>query len=138
MQFKVPQFIEIESKIIGSLTFKQAIYVGGAAGISYVLFDILPTLFAIPLILIVALFGWALAFLPKRKYGKPFISIVESAIKYATGGKLYTWKRKDIKSKNKPRKSIHGIEKKKSLLFIPKVSGGGLSAASKRLEAGER
>ena len=32
MRFQVPQFIEIESKIFGPLTFKQFIYLAGGGG----------------------------------------------------------------------------------------------------------
>lgn len=131
MQFNVPQFIEIESKIIGPLTFKQVIYVGGSLGISYLTLKILPTFLAIPIIIIVLLFGWALTFLPKRKYGKPFISIVESAFKYIVKERLYTWKREERAPKpteNEPARS--------SVVQIPKISGNKLAGLSKNLEVG--
>lgn len=131
MQFKVPQFIEMESKIFGPLTFKQAIYIGGALGISYVLLKILPNIIAVPLIGAVALFGWALAFYPKQKFGKPFIEITEAAFKYITKGRLYTWKRND----REPQKDTDE-ETLEPLLSIPKISGGKLSSTSKDLEMG--
>ena len=133
MQFKVPQFIEMESKILGPLTFKQAIYIGGAAGISYVLFKLLPTILALPLIIVVALFGWALTFYPKQKFGKPFIEITEAAFRYITKGRLYTWRRKEREPN--PLNNKDGDEKE-SLLSIPKVSRGKLSSISKSLEVG--
>jgi len=132
MQFKVPQFIEMESKIIGDLTFKQAIYIGGTAGIAYVLFKTLPAFLALPIIGIVALFGWALAFYPKQKFGKPFIEITESAFKYIAKDRLYTWKRSVPKSKQR----VEEGEVREPLLSIPKVSSGKLSNISKDLEVG--
>ncbi len=33
MQFHVPQYIDIEDKLFGSLTLKQGIYVAGVGGI---------------------------------------------------------------------------------------------------------
>ncbi|MFM2424198.1 MAG: hypothetical protein RLZZ70_589, partial [Candidatus Parcubacteria bacterium] len=38
MQFEVPQFIEIEDKIFGPLTWKQFLYVGGGLSMTAVLF----------------------------------------------------------------------------------------------------
>src|SRR3989344_2665997 len=35
MEYQVPQFIEVEDKIIGPLTLKQFIYLAGEAGFSY-------------------------------------------------------------------------------------------------------
>ena len=42
MQFQVPQFIEIEDKIFGPLTFKQFIYLAGGGGLCFLLYTILP------------------------------------------------------------------------------------------------
>ena len=42
MQFQVPQFIEIEDKIFGPLTFKQFIYLAGGVGASIVLWLYIP------------------------------------------------------------------------------------------------
>ena len=132
MQFKVPQFIEVENKILGPLTFKQALYVGGSLGISYVLLKILPTFIAIIFIVLVLIFGWALAFLPKRKYGKPFIEIVEAGFKYIVKTRLYTWKRSIPKQK---KASTENIEQA-SIFSVPKISGNKLGNISKNLEVG--
>jgi len=132
MQFKVPQFIEMESKIIGSLTFKQVVYVGGSIGISYVLLKILPTFLSVILIVIVLTFGWALAFIPKQKYGKPFIAITEAAFKYFIKERLYVWKRGERKPETKEME-ISGVT---PVLSVPKISEGKLREASKKLEVG--
>jgi hypothetical protein len=132
MQFKVPQFIEMESKILGNFTFKQAVYMGGSLGISYVLLKILPVILSIPLIIFVLSFGWALAFLPKKKYGKPFIEITEAAFRYITRTRLYTWKREEVKQK----KEVSEKKESEPLLSVPKISGNKLGDISKNLEVG--
>lgn len=134
MQFNVPQFIEMESKIIGPLTFKQVIYIGGSLGISYVLVKVLPNFIAIPIVIVVLIFGWALTFLPKQKYGKPFISIVEAAFKYITRDRLYTWKR----GVKKPKTTATEEYTQTPVISIPKISGNKLTDLSKELEVGER
>src|ERR1700733_14914824 len=89
MQFKVPQFIDIEDKVFGPLTFRQFIYLAGGAGFGYLAFHFLPTIFAIFVAPAVVAFALALAFM---KYNdKPFIHVVESFIKYYTHSRLYLW-----------------------------------------------
>ncbi|MEK7060096.1 MAG: PrgI family protein [Patescibacteria group bacterium] len=98
MQFKVPQFLEIEDKIFGPFTFKEFVYLAGGAGICYILFKLLGIwLGAIP-ILVVAGFSLALTFYHPN--GKPFLNMVEAGIKFAVQSKLYIWKRHDVKITN--------------------------------------
>lgn len=132
MQFKVPKFIDIESKIIGNLTFKQAIYVGGGGGASFIVYKFIPIFIALPIIIIIGSFSLALAFYPKKKFGKPFIDITEAAFKYAIKSKLYTWKRVE----RKPTEDT-GISNLVPTLSIPKISEGGLKNISKNIETGE-
>ncbi|MFA5095535.1 MAG: PrgI family protein [Candidatus Paceibacterota bacterium] len=104
MQFKVPQFLEIEDKIFGPFTFKEFVYLVGGAGICYILFKLLGLwLGAIP-ILIVAGLSVALTFYHPN--GKPFINMVEAGIKYTLQNKLYIWKRHTIKVKREQQKEI--------------------------------
>ena len=42
MQYQLPQFIDIEDKIVGPLTFKQFIYIAGGAGICFIAYRLLP------------------------------------------------------------------------------------------------
>jgi len=134
MQFKVPQYIEVEDKIIGPLTFKQAIYVGGGAGIAFVLWRLLPFVVAIPLIGGVAALAWALAFYPKQKLGKPFIEILQAAFKYKTRGNLYTWKKTERKQSS--TKAQEPDLTRAPLLSVPNVSSGGLKDKAANLDVG--
>lgn len=93
MQFKVPQFLDIEDKIFGPFTFKQFAYLAGGGGICYFLYQALPWYFGIPLILPIA--GLSLAFTFYKVNNKPFIFVVESAFKYAFADKLYIWKKRE-------------------------------------------
>jgi hypothetical protein len=98
MRYQVPQFIEIEDKIFGPLTIKQFIYLAGGAGLSYLIYALLNQVIPFFLIAIIALpviaLSLALAFYKVNE--KPFINVVESAIKYYIGSKLYIWK-KEVK-----------------------------------------
>lgn len=94
MQFHIPQHLEIEDKLFGPLTLKQAIYVAGGAGGAFLIYKFIPYVaISAPLIVLLGALTWALAFYPQEKLGKPFIEILEAGIKYIFGNKLYTWKK---------------------------------------------
>jgi hypothetical protein len=117
MRFQVPQFIEVEDKIFGPLTFKQFIYVAGGVGFCVVLFLFLPKFLAILIGLPVILFAAALAFY--KVNDKPFINIVESFVKYIFTNKLYIWKKESptLKSSGVPRE-----KKPIEQVYVPKLS----------------
>ncbi|MDB5244432.1 MAG: seg [Parcubacteria group bacterium] len=98
MEYQVPQFIEVEDKIIGPLTFKQFIYVAGGAGLCVIAFVYLNIFVALLLTLLVAGFTAALAFY--RVNGKPFIEMLEAGFNYYTGAKLFLWKQREDKPQN--------------------------------------
>lgn len=93
MKFQVPQFIEIEDKIFGPFTFKQFLYLGGGAGLSFILFRALPVFFAAPIIFGVVVLSLALAFY--KINNKPFINVLESGFRYLFQKKLYIWKKEE-------------------------------------------
>ena len=117
MQYQVPQFIEVEDKIFGPLTLKQFIYLAGGAGLSFVLYELLPSIIfsAIPILVIMA-FSIALAFY--RINNKPFILVVESAFKYYTSAKLFIWKKVEKKPTNNPVQEA----KQYAGIMVPKIS----------------
>jgi hypothetical protein len=92
MRFEVPQFIEIEDKIFGPLTWRQFIYLGGGVGAAVVMFLILPTLLAIILGIPLALVAGALSFYPINN--RPFSYFLEAVYNYLTKDKIYLWHRK--------------------------------------------
>ena len=115
MRFQVPQFIEVEDKIFGPLTFKQFIYSAGSVGVSVVIFLFLPKFFAVLLSLPILALGGALAFY--KVNGKPFINTVESFVKYTLTNKLYLWKKEEKKPVAGPRET-----KPIDQVFVPKLS----------------
>ncbi len=89
MEYQVPQFVEIESKIVGPLTLKQFIYVSGGIGLCIALLRYLPIFIAIILCIPVVSLSGALAFY--KINNKPFISILEAAVHFYTSSKLFLW-----------------------------------------------
>lgn len=93
MQFNVPQFLEVEDKIIGPLTLKQFGYLAGAGAILFLLFNYVKfwifILIAMPLMLL----ALAAAFL--KINGRPFLSILVAFINYNLKPKLFVWRKKN-------------------------------------------
>jgi len=97
MQFKVPQFLDIEDKLFGPFTFKEFVYLAGGAGLCFVLYKLLGlVLGAVP---ILATAGFAIALARYKPNNKPFIDMVEAGFNYFIQDKLYIWKRRENKIK---------------------------------------
>ena len=94
MRFEVPQFIDVEDKIFGSLTFKQFIYLVGGAALAYVSYKIVPAPFSWLLVIIFVGLGLALAFY--KLNNRPFIEVAQSYITFQLKHKLYIWKRDPV------------------------------------------
>lgn len=96
MQFRVPQFIDMEDKVFGPLTLKQFGYIVGAGGLSFIIWTLVPIKFIAMLFIapVVALF-LSLAFV---KYNnRSFGEILQSAFNYYTGTRIFTWKQPELK-----------------------------------------
>jgi hypothetical protein len=96
MQFKVPQFIDIEDKVFGNLTFKQFAYLAGGGGFTYLTFKLLPTLIALPIAGVFIALSLALAFFKYNE--KPFIHTLEAFVKFYSRSRLYLWHKQDVKA----------------------------------------
>jgi PrgI family protein len=119
MRFQTPQFIEVEDKIFGPLTLKQFIYLAGGFAICFLAYKFLTLYIAVFIILPVAALAAALAFY--KVNNKPFINVVEAALKYTLNSKLYIWK-KEAKPVTQKEKEAHDSPS----LYIPRLSNSRL------------
>ncbi len=93
MQFNVPQFTDIEDKVLGPLTMKQfLLFLGGALLLLFLWY--LLSLWAV-IIVGIPLIGFLLASVFVKINGRPFTSFFFSWVKYLTNPKVYIWKRKE-------------------------------------------
>ncbi len=130
MQFQVPQYIEEDDKIFWMLSFKQAIYIAGGLGISFVIYYFLGSLlFSIPFIVPVLVLSGLLAFY--RHNNRPFIFLLEAMFYYMLSDKLFIWK-KIPKYNNE--KSTEKVEKTTDELSIPRVTQGNIHNLSWKLD----
>ena len=119
MQFQVPQFIEVEDKIFGPLTFKQFVYLAGGAGIGYILYRVLPIYLAAPLIMAFFGLGASLAFF---KYnGRPFILALEHGFFFFVHSKLYLWSNEPRKVTQR-EKAAAAAQPGGAQIYVPKLS----------------
>lgn len=118
MRYQVPQFIEIEDKIFGPLTFKQFVYVAGSVGMVVVLYSFWGLFWTVIIGTPFALLGVALAFL--KINNRPFIYMVEAAVRYIVKNRLYIWKKRtpDVERQRRERKKEASVIKP----YVPKVS----------------
>lgn len=91
MRFEVPQFIDVEDKLFGPLTFTQFIYLLGGAALAYVLYKVIPGIWFFPFSAASVALGLALAFY--KLNNRPFLDVAQSWILYIFKGRLYIWKR---------------------------------------------
>ncbi len=134
MQFQVPQFIEVEDKIVGPLTFKQFVFVAGGLGLAYVTWRILPLFLAAPLIVGVLGLAAALAFMQVN--GRPFLLALENAFYFALHPKLYLWNNERSKKPQvkKAAEPSHGS----ASVYVPKLSDSKLHELAWSLDINER
>ncbi len=135
MRYEVPQFIEIEDKIVGPLTWKQFLFTAGGIGGSLLLWLSLPKIIAIFFIVPVVVLSLALAF---YKYNqRPFVLLLESWFYYTFGNKLYIWKKRE-----KPFKEPSIQDEVEALVnpqpYVPKMSDSKLKDLSWALDIDRR
>jgi hypothetical protein len=115
MQFRVPQFIDIEDKVIGPFTLKQFGYILGAGGFSFLLWSLIPYHF-IAILLIIPVAGLFLALAFAKFNNRSFGDFLESIFKYYTSSRIYTWKQpQEVKNETAIDKIV--AETKKEIII---------------------
>lgn len=135
MRFQVPQFIDVEDKIFGPLTFKQFIYVAGAIGLCVVFFTFLNKFVALLISVPVVVFGVALAFY--KMNNRPFIQMVENFFHYSLSSKLYLWQKEERKPVEVGSKEKEVGGKSAPQIYVPKLSESKLKDLSWSLDIKE-
>jgi len=128
MQFKVPQFIEIEDKLFGPFTFKQFAYMVGGAGIIFIIYKLLPLWIGVFIIIPVGIITVLLTFY--KINNRPFIFYLEAGINYLFSSRLYVWKQRLAKPGDKEVDELHTTIKES---MIPTNTGDRIKDLSRRL-----
>ncbi len=94
MRFEVPQFIEVEDKIVGPFTWRQFVYLAGGAGAGIMCYILLPFILFVLIAGPIAALACGLAFYPVNN--RPFSVFLESVARYIVSARLYLWKKQDV------------------------------------------
>jgi len=94
MQFNVPQFIEVEDKIIGPLNWKQFLYLLVGAVVLFLLWTLIGGNFIVFLFFAIPIGGFFLALAFLKINGRPFLQIFLAFVNYFLKPKLYIWRKK--------------------------------------------
>jgi len=122
MQFQVPQYIDIEDKVIGPFTIKQFLYIIVAAVVLFILYNLVNLFVLILLAVPICALTFALAFV--KVHNQPFINVVKNFLGFVKKPDFYVWKKPTIQKKTEekvpqiikktpPKKKIKPILKQK-------------------------
>jgi len=130
MRYLVPQFFDIEDKIIGPFTIKQFVYLAGGAGMSYLIYTVFPIYIALVLVVAVIVLSLALAFY--KPNNKPFIDFLEAMTMYYIKQNLYIWKKQERKPVARER-----VSEAPTQVYVPRLSDSKLKELSWSLDINE-
>lgn len=132
MRYQIPQFIEIEDRVIGPLTLKQFVYLAGGAGMAFIVYLYVPLLL-LKIILIPAVIGLAVALAFYKSNNRPFIEVLEAMFNFYTREKLYVWRKEQKKIIPKTVQNTSEAPQ----LFVPKLSESKLKDLAWSLDINE-
>jgi len=93
MQFKIPQNVQLEDKIIGPVTLRQLIIIGVGGGMAYFIYVTLAKIYILQVAVLaaapLALLTLAIAFL--KIHGLTFIQYVLAALEFYINPKKQIW-----------------------------------------------
>lgn len=108
MQYQIPQFIDVEDKIVGPFSLRQFFFVGGAAGASLLIYALVSNLFLwIVSSAILMSIGIGLAFI--KVQGRPLPTILASAALYFWSPRRYLVQKGTQEKERKSGFSIDSI-----------------------------
>lgn len=95
MQYRVPQFIEHEAKILGPLNMRQSLMVGGVIAVCFFMyFSIGQTNFFLFLMIAAALIGIALTISFTKIEGQGLPTVMKNWAIFNVNPKIFLWRRK--------------------------------------------
>ncbi len=133
MQFQVPQFIDVEDKIVGPLTLKQFLYIASGAGLSLLLFFIVQAW--LWFILSIFIISGAVTLSMVKINGQPLMKTVVSAIGFYWRPQTYVWQPENKKIE-KTESSLEKFGEGFSLENV--ISGMSLKKSWQNLQTGSK
>lgn len=135
MKYKVPKFLERETRFFSFFTFKQLAVIGGVGIILFILYYIVPrSVFFFLLFLAVGIIA---AFTFVRVEGFTLTQVLVQFFGFFTSSKRYYWQKKEITASPKiiKRQEVKPEEKQEPLKLAPE---GKIKSLSSQIEMGIR
>jgi len=97
MRYQLPQFIEMEDKLIGPFSLKQFLYLVVVPAFCWLLHYFV----RLPYVILVGIIFFPIALLMAfyRPNGRPFIDAIRGLLKYIKRPQMYVWKRVPVSTK---------------------------------------
>jgi hypothetical protein len=122
MQYRVPQFIEHEAKILGPLNLAQSLMVGGVIAVCFIMyFAFGQQNFVLFLLVAAVLMGGALGISFGKVEGLGLPTVMKNFMNYNVSPRIYLWRRKEstvylsTQREAKPKVVSQDLEKKSPL-----------------------
>ena len=97
MRYLVPQFISREIKVVGPMSFRQVLFVGGGVGIGFLLYFTLASKnFMLFLFLTIVVMGISFSFAFGKYQGMSLAKVAVNFVQHLLGGSKYLWKKKAV------------------------------------------
>ena len=121
MQYRVPQFIEHEAKILGPFNMVQSLMIGGVIAVCFILyFSVGQTNFFLFLLIAAVLLGIALGISFGKVEGLSLPVVAKNFMNFVISPRIYLWRRKEstvylsTQRENKPR-VVQAVPEKSNL-----------------------
>lgn len=134
MNFALPQFTETETKVVGPLTLKQFMYIGGGAGLSFAIYFANPLGTTISIVLIVLIMAAAIALAFVKIDGIALPTYLMNALRFAMSSKVFLWENTPSKTTVIPIQGEVKIQKSPTAKKIELKKTGQINQTKKILE----
>ena len=135
MNFVLPQFIEMEAKIVGPMTLRQFMYVAGGAGLSFMIYFSNPLGMTISVVLIILIMSASLALGFVKIGGIALPTMMINALRFAMSSKIFLWKNATVNSGTViPIQGEVSIQKAPTSKKIQMVKKGAISQTQRTLD----
>ena len=139
MQFPVPQFIDRETKILGPMSFKQAVMMLGGLAICGALYLVFAKKnFFVFIILALPVLAFSIAMTFGQIQGRSLVSVSGNAASFMFRTKYFLWQKKAIRPQIYKPKMPEKKEVKKRSRIKTKRRGDQLQSLSTFLQVGEK
>lgn len=135
MNFVLPQFIEMEAKVVGPLTLKQFMYVAAGGALSFMVYFSHPLGITISIVLIILIMSASIALGFVKINGIALPIYMLNALRFAMSSKIYLWKNAAVRDQTViPMQGEVTIQKAPTAKKIQMVKKGQITQTKKILD----